>query len=134
MKYSQPIGVLAVLVLVASCFFSWTWYPDLNKAFNGFFSEGQAYGKPGNVFIFFAVFAIAFFLIPRVWAKRWNFIFGGLILAYAVKTYILYTGCYNGICPVKQPGIWVMLGSAILIMVMAVVPDTRTVTDPADTN
>jgi hypothetical protein len=129
MKYSQIIGVITALGLIASCFFPWTFYPDLNKYFTGFFSEGQVYGKPGNVFIFFSIFAIAFFLIPRVWAKRWNFIFGGLILAYAIKTYILYTGCYNGICPVKQPGIWIMIASSIIIMIMAVIPDTKTVND-----
>ena len=132
MKYSQIIGVIAALCLVASCFFNWTWYPDLNKSFTGFFSEDQVYGKPGNVFIFFSVFAIAFFLIPRVWAKRWNFIFAGLILAYAIKSYILYTGCYNGICPLKQPGIWVMLGSSLIIMIMAVLPDTKTVSDQSN--
>jgi len=132
MKYSQIIGVIATLCLVASCFFNWTWYPDLNKSFTGFFSEDQVYGKPGNVFIFFSVFTIAFFLIRRVWAKRWNFIFAGLILAYAIKTYILYTGCYNGICPIKLAGIWVMLGSSLVIMVMAVIPDTKTVSDQSD--
>jgi len=129
MKYSQIIGVIAALCLIASCFLNWTFYPDLNKFFTGFFSEEQVYGNPGNVFILFCVFTITFFLVPRVWAKRWNFIFAGMILAYAIKTYILYTGCYNGICPIKQPGIWLMLGSSLIIMVMAVLPDTKTVSD-----
>jgi hypothetical protein len=132
MKYSQWIGILAVLTLVSSCFFNWTFYPDLNKFFTGFFSEEHVYGKPGNVFIFFSVFAIIFFAVPRIWAKRWNFLFSALILAYGIKTFILYTGCYNGICPVKQPGIWVMLCSALLVMTMAVLPDTKTKPEQAD--
>ena len=132
MKYSHWIGILATLLLVTSCFFPWTWYPDLNKYFTGFFSEEHVYGKPGNVFIFFAIFAIAFFLIPRVWAKRWNFIIGALILAYAIKSFILYSGCYNGICPVKQTGIWVMLVCSIIIMVMAVLPDNSALPDNVD--
>jgi len=125
MKYSQPIGVVATIVLIICCFLPWTFYPDLNKTFNGFFSEGQIYGKPGYVFIFFAIFAITFFIIPRAWAKKWNFIFGGLILAYAIKSFILYTGCYNGICPVKLAGIWMMLISSVVILIMAVLPDTQ---------
>jgi len=126
MKYSQWIGVALVLILAASSFFTWTWHPDLNKFFTGFFSEKQIYGKPGNVFIFLGIPAVIFFLVPRVWAKRWNFAIAALIVAYAIKTFILYTGCYNGICPVKQPGIWVMLISSLLIMLMAVLPDTKT--------
>jgi hypothetical protein len=125
MKYSQWIGVLASLVLVASCFFPWTYYPDLQKSFTGFFSEANVYGKPGNVFIFFCVFAITFFIIPRLWAKRWNFLFSALILAYAIKSFILFSGCYTGICPIKQPAIWLMLGCSIVILVMAVLPDIK---------
>jgi hypothetical protein len=125
MKYSQWIGVILTVILASSSFFAWTWHPDLNKYFTGYFSERQIYGKPGNVFIFLGVFAIIFFMVPRVWAKRWNFAIGALILAYGIKTFILYTGCYNGICPVKQPGIWIMLISSVLIMIMAVLPDTK---------
>lgn len=125
MKYSQIIGVIATLVLIVSCFFNWAWYPDLNKYFTGFFSEKQVYGKPGYVFIFFAVFIVALFLIPKVWAKRWNFFVAGLMLAYAIKSFILYSGCYNGICPTRQPAIWVMLFSSIVVMIMAVIPDTK---------
>jgi hypothetical protein len=126
MKYSQWIGVAATVVLAASSFFAWTWHPDLNKFFTGFFSEKQVYGKPGMVFIFLGSIAMIFFLIPKLWAKRWNFAIGALIVAYAIKTFILYTGCYNGICPVKQPAIWLMLISAVLTLVMAVLPDTKT--------
>src|SRR5690606_960231 len=41
MKYSQWIGVAASLLLVAACFLPWTWHPDLNKEFTGFFSENN---------------------------------------------------------------------------------------------
>lgn len=132
MKYSQWIGIAVTILLVISCFFNWTYHPDLNKHFTGFFSEANIYGKPGNVFIFFACFAIVFFAVPKVWAKRWNFLFAGLILAYGIKSFILYTGCYNGICPVKQPGIWVMLISSLGVMLMAVLPDTKTAPDNSD--
>lgn len=123
MKYSQLIGIAAAIVLVLSGFLNWTWYPDLQKYFTGFFSENNMYGKPGKVFAFFAVIAIIFFLIPRVWAKRWNLLVCALTLAYAVKTFILFAGCYRGICPVKQPGIWVMIVAAVVMTASALLPD-----------
>lgn len=104
----------------------WTFHPDLNKEFTGFFSENNVYGKPGKVFIVLAVIAIIFFLIPKIWAKRGNFFIVAITLAYAIKSFIVFTGCYRGICPVKRAGIWIMLSSAILMLAMALfVPDLK---------
>jgi len=124
MRYSQWIGVLASIVLVVSCFMPWTFHPDLNKNFTGFFSENNLYGQPGKAFVFLAVIAVALFLIPKVWAKRWNLLTGALLVAYAIKCFVTFTSCYRGICPEKQPGIWMMVGSCIVIMVMILLPDT----------
>ena len=123
MRYSQWIGVLAAVVLVVACFLPWTYHPDLNKNFTGFFSERNIYGKPGKVFVFFAAMAIIFYLIPRLWAKRWNLAICALTVAFALKSFIVFSGCYSGICPTKKAGLWLMLISAVAMMVMAVLPD-----------
>ena len=125
MKYSQWLGILAALVLIAACFLPWTYHPDLDKEFTGFFSEKNIYGKPGKVFIFFAVVAIIFFLLPRIWAKRWNMLVTGLASAYAIKTFLMFAGCYRGICPEKKAGLWIMLASALVMLVMAILPDMK---------
>ena len=110
-------------MLVISSFLSWTYHPDLNKFFTGFFSENNIYGKPGYVFIVLSIFAIVFFGIQKVWAKRWNLFICAIILAYAIKTFIVYSGCYRGICPAKQTGIWLMLAATLLMMGMSLLPD-----------
>jgi uncharacterized BrkB/YihY/UPF0761 family membrane protein len=125
MKYSQWIGIAAALMLVIACFLPWTFHPDLNESFTGFFSENNNYGKPGRLFIVFALVAAVFFLLPRIWAKRWNLLVGALTVAYAIKSFIVFSGCYRGICPAKQVGLWLMLGSAILVLLMALVPDVK---------
>lgn len=124
MKYSQLSGILAAFVLSLSGFLNWAWYPDIHKYFTGFFSENNSYGKPGKVFIFFAVIAIVLFIAPRVWAKRGNIFLCAITLAYAVKTFIVYSACYRGICPEKQPGLWVMLLASCVMMAAALFPDT----------
>ena len=124
MKYSQWIGVAAAILLIISCFMPWTWYPDLGKSFNGFYSEGNIYGKPGKLLAFLSVLLIALYLTPRVWAKRWNMFNGCFTLAYTIKTFILFTGCYGGVCPEKLAGIWIMLGCSLAIMLTVLVPDT----------
>jgi len=125
MKYSQWIGIFAAVVLVVASFLPWTFHPDLNKYFTGFFSENNNYGKPGKVFIVLAVVATIFFLIPRIWAKRWNLLIGALTVAFAIKSFIVFSGCYRGVCPTKQIGLWIMLLAAIGVLAMALLPDMK---------
>ncbi len=125
MKYSQPLGIFAAILLLCSGFMHWAWYPDLQKYFTGFFSENNIYGKPGKVFFFFVIPAIVLFLIPRIWAKRINIFLCAIILSYAIKCFILFSACYRGICPEKQAGLWLMLISSALIMAFSLFPDNK---------
>ncbi|WP_315814909.1 hypothetical protein [Paraflavitalea speifideaquila] len=52
---------------------------------------------------------------------------GALIVAYAIKSFIVFSGCYNGICPTKLAGLWIMLVSAIGVLAMALLPDMKVV-------
>jgi len=123
MKYSQWIGIAAALLLIAACFMPWAYFPDLGKDFTGFFSEKNIYGRPGKVLIFFSGIEILLFLIPKVWAKRANIIVSALAIAFAIKSYILYTSCYGGLCPDKKIGIFLVLAAALITLVAALLPD-----------
>lgn len=119
------MGVIACIVLIIACFLPWTFHADVNKDFTGFLSEKDTYGKPGKVFIFLAVLSVILLFVQKVWAKRMHIFVAGLIIAYAIKTYILYTSCYNAYCPDKRYGIYLVILSAIFIMLSAVFPDTK---------
>jgi hypothetical protein len=134
MKYSQWIGVLAAVVLVAGSFMPWTFHPDLNKTFTGFFSENNVYGKPGKFFMFFSIVAIIFFLTPKLWAKRWNLLICSLVFAFAIRSFIVFSGCYRGICPEKRYGLWVVLFSSLLMLVAALLPDLKRKNDGAESS
>ena len=125
MKYSQWIGIGAACILIVSCFIPWTFHPDLQKNFTGFFSEDNIYGKPGKVFVVLSIVASAFYLLPKVWAKRWNLLITAIIVAYAIKSFILFSGCYGGICPHKKEGLWMMLIASVVMLLMAVFPDVK---------
>lgn len=125
MRFSQWIGILACLTLIVSGFTNWAWYPDLHKYFTGFFTYENRYGKPGKVFIYLTSVAIIFFLIPKIWAKRWNVLVGTIIVAFAIRSFIVFSSCYRATCPVKQPGIWVMLFSAFVVLLCALLPDIK---------
>lgn len=123
MKYYKQIGFAASLLLVISCFLPWAYYPDLNKYFNGFFSE--VYGKPGKVFFFFAVCSVVLIFIDKIWAKRMLIFVEAFNIGYLIRTYILYTSCYNTICPHKEYGIYLLMLSSIVLMVISFFPDLK---------
>jgi hypothetical protein len=125
MKYSQWIGFAACILLVVACFLPWAWYPDLQKDFTGFFSEENRYGQPGKLILFFTGLSMLCFLIPRVWAKRFNLLFGALNLAFAIRCYYVFTACYLGICPEKKAGIFLVVIAPLIIMLAAVLPDMK---------
>lgn len=103
----------------------WAYYADLGKSFTGFFSENNSYGKPGKYLSIYAVISILLIITPRIWAKRVHLFLAALGLGYAVKTYILFTSCYKAYCPEKQAGIFLMLISSILILLISIFPDLR---------
>ena len=102
MKYSQWIGLLALALLILSCFLPWTYYPDIQKTFTGFFSENNLYGKPGKAIVILAVLSGVCFIVPRIWAKRIHFFLSAVIVAYAFRSFIIFASCYRGICPEKK--------------------------------
>jgi hypothetical protein len=125
MKYSGWLGFVAVLLLICSCFLPWAYYPDIDKTFTGFFSESNAYGKPGKVFVFLGVISGILFLVPRIWAKRFNLLVTVLMFAYGIKTWILFTSCYHGICPEKKTGIFLIIAASLIILIAAILPDLK---------
>jgi hypothetical protein len=125
MKYSQSIGIAAALLLIAACFMPWAYYPDLQKEFTGFFSEQNAYGRPGKLIVALSILAIVFFLVPRIWAKRSNIFLGAVILAFSIKSYILFTACYKGTCPDKKLGIFLVVIAPVIMSAAAILPNMK---------
>jgi hypothetical protein len=125
MKYYKVIGVVACIALFASCFMPWAYYPDLQKSFTGFFTEKNIYGRPGVVFTFFAVFSIVLIFINKIWAKRTLIFVQALNIGYLLKTYVIFTSCYKGYCPEKQYGLYLVIISSVILLVISFFPDIQ---------
>lgn len=125
MKYSQIIGAVLCLVMVGLCFTNWTYHPDIDKYFTGYFSEENVYGKPAILINFFSAIAFICFLVPRIWTKRLNMVITAILVAYSIKTFILFGGCYRGICPTRELGIWALLVVSIVMLIASFLPDMK---------
>lgn len=122
-KYLHWIGIAACILLIVACFIPWAHYADINETFTGFYSFKNQYGRPGKLLTILASLIFVFMLLPKVWAKRANLFLAALTLGYAIKSYVLFTSCYNAYCPEKQAGIFLMLISAFVILLASVFPD-----------
>lgn len=124
-RFINWLGIAACVVLIISCFLPWTYHADVQKDFTGFYSELNKYGRPGKFLIIFTSVILLFMLLPKIWAKRTNLFLGAMLVAYAVKTYILYTSCYMAYCPEKKAGVFLMLFSAVAIFIAAIFPNMK---------
>ncbi|MDB5202864.1 MAG: hypothetical protein JWQ27_2273 [Ferruginibacter sp.] len=123
MKFLKWLGIIACIVLIIVCFLPWTYHADIDKTFTGFISEKDKYGKPGKFIIFFCLLSIILLWLPKISAKKIQLFVAGVLLSYAIKTYILFTSCYNAYCPEKRYGIFLVLACSVVIMIASIFPD-----------
>jgi hypothetical protein len=132
-KLLSRIGMVACVTLIISCFLPLTYYADphisneADRTFTSFYSYKEQYGKPGYTLVFLSALILLFMILPKVWAKRTNLFLAAFALAYTIKTYILFTSCYNAYCPEKKAGIFIMLFSAVVILIGCVFPHMKIV-------
>jgi hypothetical protein len=125
LKFLHYLGLLACVTLVISCFLPLTYHADVQKYFTAFFSEKDMYGKPGLFITIFVVLIFLGMLVPKIWAKRLNLFLAAITFAYILKTYILFSSCYNAYCPQKQAGLYVMLLSSIALLISSMLPNVK---------
>ncbi|MDQ2718734.1 MAG: hypothetical protein M3Z26_03060 [Bacteroidota bacterium] len=125
MKYYKLTGLVACALLIISCFLPWAYYADLHKSFTGFFSEQNIYGRPGKAFVFIAVCSAILIYLDKLWAKRTLIFLAAVNIGYLIKTYVLFTSCYSTICPLKEYGLYLLIFSSILLLVVTFFPDIK---------
>jgi hypothetical protein len=119
MKYSQAIGVVLILAFGLVAYSPWIYTPD-GTPVTGMGSS--MFGKPALFNFFCCAFALVFFAVPRLWAKRANIFFTTMNLAWALKNFIILSICRQGACPDRRLPLYLMFLFALGILVMAFLP------------
>ncbi|MCW3088432.1 MAG: hypothetical protein JWQ78_1818 [Sediminibacterium sp.] len=122
MKYSQFIGIAAALAMIIACFFPWSFIASKQLVVSGMHAVGTNFGRPGLFNIALCAIMVVLFAIPAVWAKRTNVFLAALNLAWAFRNFLLISTCMMGECPEKRPALFVLLGLAVIVQVMVLLP------------
>jgi len=125
MKYSQLLGVIAVIALAGICYLPWSFIPGKNIIVTGMSAPGTDFGKPGLMHMALGVLLLLFFLIPKIWAKRINVFIAAINIAWGIRNYILLSTCYMGVCPQKKAGLFLLLALCSFIQVMSFFPKIK---------
>ena len=59
-------------------------------------------------------------LLPKIWAKRLNLFLSALLLAFVIRTYVIFTGSLFENDVIRKPGIYMIVICAILILFSSV--------------
>ncbi len=126
MRFMKWIGLMAVILLVVSCFLPWVIFDSLKITVSGMGSNGtDFFGKPGFGNFVLSFFFIIFHFISKIWAKRWNLLIVALNLAWVVRNYFIISTCRDGECPEKQIGLYLVLVASLLMLISALFPDVK---------
>ena len=118
-------GIASAGLLIISCFFTWVVIVSKNITVTGVDAGGTNFGKPGYFNLLMTTLFLAFTLIPKIWAKRINLFVTALNLAWAVRNYLIITGCSAGECPEKHTAIFLLLLASVLMLVSSLFPDLK---------
>ena len=125
MKHSQTIGILLCLALIYATTQPFVIIESRNWVITGWNPVGSSFGQSGKFLSFFAVLSTLFFALPYIWAKRFNMVFGALMLAWAFRNFLILSTCQMGECPQRQ---WALYGCIILsglILLMTFLPKIK---------
>lgn len=83
---------------------------------------GTYFGKPGLFNVIVCCIMMVLFAVPAIWSKRTNVFLAAINLAWAFRNYLLVSACMMGECPEKKPALFALVGLALVIQVMALLP------------
>ncbi len=125
-KILHYVAIFAALALIATCFIPWVHYNNIDVTFNGFnvkrFATGVYYGRAGIIITVLASISLLFILIPSIVAKRINMFLCALLVAYTLRTYVIFTGSLFDGEVTKLAGIYLIVLLSFVMVICSVLP------------
>jgi len=123
MRLKLILSLLAVALLVFSCFLPWMTIESKAITITGLDTTGTDYGKPAYFHFLWAVIYLLFVLINKVWSKRTAVVVAAFNIAWAARNFLLVPVCQMGECPVRKIGLYLMLVSSLAMFITPLLPE-----------
>ena len=123
MRIMRGLTFLTAALLLACLFLPWVIQPN-GAVVSGFRSDTDRYGMPGLFHLILVLPFLVLFFLNRSWSLKTAFFIGAFNVAWAVRNFISISSCAFGDCPQKQPAIYGILISSILLVIFLLFVDT----------
>jgi hypothetical protein len=122
----KPLGYLSAAIVIIACFMPWVIIESHDLTLTGFRTTGTAYGKPGLLHVVFTVIYLLLLVLGKVWSRRLNLLFATFNFAWAIRNFTLVSTCSGGDCPSKQAGLYLLLASSLVMLIVVLfAPEKR---------
>jgi len=132
MKNSKWVGIIGVILLFTASYQPWMTVISKNITITGMNTSGTNFGRPALMNLIVSGIAAILFLYSSVMAKRANLFFCAFNLAWSIRNYIIVSTCRAGECPEKRIGLYLLMISAIVIVLASLFPDVKIKDDARD--
>lgn len=120
------VGIAAGLMLIVSCFLPWVYYNSINETFTGFhvtpFANGTYYGRAGIFISALTIIILILMFVNKTWSKSANLFLAGLVFAYSIRTYLVFTSSLFPNEVTKRLGIYLVLILSLLLLISTLFP------------
>lgn len=125
-KNLHYLSIIATLAIIATCFIPWVHYNNIDVTFNGYnvkrFATGVYYGRAGIIITIFAAISFLLTLTQSLVAKRINMFLCALLVAYTLRTYVIFTGSLFDGEVTKLAGIYLIVLLSFVMVICSVFP------------
>lgn len=125
MRYSKWVGIFGVVLLYIAAYQPWITVVSKNITITGMDTAGTNFGKPALMNLIVGGISAVFLLYSSVMAKRANIFFCAFNIAWVIRNYVLISMCRGGECPEKKFGLYLLMLSAVIIMLASLFPDIK---------
>lgn len=129
MRLKIVLSLLAVALLIASCFLPWLRFETKGVAFRGVDEMKMVvgttvtreinWGRPAYFHLFWAAVFLLFLAVKQAWAKWLLLVAAAFNIAWTVRNFILLPACGGGDCPQKAAGLYLLPFAALLLLAAA---------------
>jgi hypothetical protein len=118
MRGTRWIVILLAFILIGACYYPWVIIESRQVVISGFHSTINDFGKPGMVNVFLcAAYIICIFLFKN-WSIRAAFFISTVNIAWAARNFLIIAACRGGICPDKQPALYILLIGSVILTIL----------------
>jgi hypothetical protein len=125
-RIAHYTGLIACVAIIGACFMPWTYYNSIQQTFTGFnvvpFPTGTTYGKAGFTISGLAAVILLLIFVRKEWARKVNLFLAGVLVAYTIRTYIVFTSSLFKGEVEKFAGIYLVVILSVLILLSTLFP------------